>query len=96
MLSRFLKWFSLTRLTKRTDSHRCDAFGGTVSDGTYKSVRDDLGAPCSCTVVTGGVAMSLDKLSLTESLLIARPYKSILHARLLPQPLRRSVIGKAT
>lgn len=26
---------------------------GTVSDGTHKNVRDDLGAPCSCTGVTG-------------------------------------------
>ena len=73
MLSRFLKWFSLTRLTKRTDSHRCDAFGGTVSDGTYKSVRDDLGAPCSCTVVTGGVAMSLDKLSFNRYFINCAP-----------------------
>lgn len=53
MLNRFLKWSSLTGLTRHTDSHRYDAFGVQFRTEPTRMCEIDLGASCSCTGVTG-------------------------------------------
>lgn len=46
---------------------------GAVSNGMHKSVRDDLGAPCNCTGVTGRNGNGVGLTYLTETFLIGAP-----------------------